>query len=279
MSRIAVIGDIGGHPDQLHQALTMVGVAGDGRLPDDLTVVQVGDLVHRGPDSAGVLAIVRGYLEDQPEQWIQLAGNHESQYLPGGTSFWPDHLNSAGAHLLRAWWADGRLRVAAAVRTPDLGDLLITHAGLTVGAWRALGEPPTAAAAADLLNQRPEPLIWSGNGSAIDTAAGPLWAEAGWELYEAWMGYHAQGGMIPFNQVHGHSSIAIYRDRTWRCPGRVRQRATADWEARQVRVRIGGRVFICVDPKHGRQGAPRWRPLVLAGAEALLTAPSSGTNG
>jgi Calcineurin-like phosphoesterase len=278
MSRVAIIGDIGGHPDQLRQALAMAGVTDD-RLPDDLTVVQVGDLVHRGSDSAGVLAIVRGYLDDQPDQWIQLAGNHESHYLPGGSSFWPEHLADADADLLRAWWTDGRLRVAAAVHIPDLGEVLITHAGLTVGAWQTLGEPPSAPAAAALLNQRPEPLIWRGNGAEIDTAAGPLWAEAGWELYEPWMGYHAQGGLAPFSQVHGHSSIVSYRDRTWRCPGRVRQRATVDWQARQVRVRIGGRVFIGVDPKHGRGGAPQWRPLVLADADALVEAPSGGTNG
>jgi hypothetical protein len=32
-------------------------------------------------------------------------------------------------------------------------------------------------------------------------------------------------------------------------------------------VRIGGRTFTGVDPKHGRTGAQRWQPLVLESAQ------------
>jgi hypothetical protein len=67
---------------------------------------------------------VRGLIERQPGQWIQLAGNHEGQYLPG------------------------------------------------------------------------------------------LWAEAGWELHEPWLEYHARGGFVPFGQIHGHSAIVRYADQT-----------------------------------------------------------------
>jgi hypothetical protein len=273
MARIVVIGDIGGHPDHLHRALTGIGVHGPrGALPDDVTVIQVGDLVDRGPDSAGVLRLVEHYLGTQPERWIQLAGNHEAQYLPGGVAFWREKLSDADADTLRAWWSDGRLQVAAAVRTADGDDVLLTHAGLTVDAWRELGEPMTAASAAFALNARPEPLIWLGDGFRTDSIAGPLWAEAGWELYEAWMEFYSGGGFVAFGQVHGHSSIVGFDDRSWRCPGRVRQRAAVDWDARHVRVRIGGRVFTGIDPKLGRTGAASWRPLVLDGAEVIVGA-------
>lgn len=271
MDRVAVIGDVGGHADQLRGALYRLGAEGDRlRLPEGLTVIQVGDLVDRGPDSTGVLDLVERYLEEQPDQWIQLAGNHEAQYLPGGTPFWRERLADGDARRLRAWWTDGRMRVAAAVRTAgnaDGGDVLLTHAGLTVDAWRALGEPLTAASAATLLNDRPEPLIWQGDGLTADGPAGPLWAEAGWELYEPWMHFYAAGGYVPFDQTHGHSSVVRFSDRMWRCPGRVQLRATVDWEARHTRVRIGGRTFTGVDPKHGRGGAGQWRPLVLDGAQ------------
>jgi len=282
VGRVAVIGDVGGHADQLRGALLRLGAEGDGlRLPEGLTVIQVGDLVDRGPDSTGVLDLVGRYLEEQPDQWIQLAGNHEAQYLPGGTPFWRERLADGDARRLRAWWADGRLRIAAAVRTTagdargagasqrstDGDDVLLTHAGLTVDAWRALGEPPTATAAARLLNERPEPLIWLGDGLTAGGVAGPLWAEAGWELYEPWMHFYAAGGFVPFDQTHGHSSVVRFAERMWRCPGRVRLRATVDWEARHTRVRIGGRTFTGVDPKHGRAGAERWQPLVLEGAQ------------
>ena len=63
------------------------------------------------------------------------------------------------------------MQVAAAVRTADGDEVLLTHAGLTVGAWRHLGEPMTATTAALRLNERPEPLIWLGDGFTTDTVA------------------------------------------------------------------------------------------------------------
>jgi hypothetical protein len=66
--RVAVIGDIGGHLNELRTELVRLGAGQDGRLPDDLIVVQVGDLIHRGPDSDGVVALVDRYLRTQPSQ-------------------------------------------------------------------------------------------------------------------------------------------------------------------------------------------------------------------
>lgn len=270
MDRVIVIGDVGGFADQLRAALVAAGARRkDLRLPADLTVVQVGDLVDRGPDSSGVLRIVADRLDEQPDQWIQLMGNHESQYVPGGDRFFPERLSKADAALLRTWWDDGRLRIAAALRTADDEDYLLSHAGLTAPCWRELGGPATAAAAARLLDERPEPLLWRGFHTGADGESGPLWAEAGAELYATWLAYFAEGGFVPFGQIHGHSSIVGYRDRVWRCTGRVRQRASVDWAARHVRVRAGGRVLIGVDPKHGRSGADRWLPLELPGATVL----------
>jgi hypothetical protein len=186
-------------------------------------------------------------------------------FRSGGSGF-PDRA----AEQLRLWWSQKRMQVAAAVRTTAGEEILLTHAGLTVDAWRELDEPLTATTAALRLNERPEPLIWLGDGFLSDTPAGPLWAEAGWDLYEPWMQFYAQGGYVPFDQGHGHSSVVSFHDVSWRCPGRVRQRATVDWSARHVKVRIGGRSFIGVDPKHGRTGAPSWRPLVLDDAEVVV---------
>jgi hypothetical protein len=57
-----------------------------------------------------------------------------------------------------------------------------------------------------------------------------------------------------------------YTNQSFRCPERVRLRASVDWPARHVRVRVGGRQFIGIDPKHGRRGAPQWTPLVFEDA-------------
>ncbi len=269
MSRVVVIGDVGGHADQLRWALSQVGAWGEPpTLPDDVVVIQVGDLVDRGPDSMGVLALVDHMLRSQPAHWVQLIGNHEWQYLPEGRMFWPSSLSADGVRTLASWWDEGLMTMAAAVATADGEEFLLTHAGMTVGCWEALDEPMTAASAAWRLDDHPS-LAWHGWDGAVHRSTGPLWADAGWELCEPWLEFHAAGGLVPFGQIHGHSAIVRYPDRSWRAPGRVRQRATVDWTARLVRVRVGGRLIIGVDPKHGTDGAPTWQPLILDGATVL----------
>ena len=56
--RVAVIGDVGGHVEELRRELRALGASETGVLPDDLVVIQVGDLVHRGPDSEAVVRLV-----------------------------------------------------------------------------------------------------------------------------------------------------------------------------------------------------------------------------
>lgn len=174
-------------------------------------------------------------------------------------------LGDVGGHAdqLREWWADGRMQVAAAI-TANGDEFLLTHAGLTLAAWQQLGEPASAARAADLLNERPE-LMWHTGAHARDEQAGPLWAESGAALHEPWMRYD---GIVPFGQIHGHSTVVHFGHQRWRCEGRVRQRATVDWHARHVRVRVGGRLFIGVDPATGARAPP-------AGGRCSSTTPRS----
>ena len=92
--RVAVIGDVGGHLSELRRELVRLGADEEtGELPADLTIVQVGDLVHRGPDSAGVVRLVDRHLRARPGQWIQLVGNHEAQYLTAPAFAWPERLD------------------------------------------------------------------------------------------------------------------------------------------------------------------------------------------
>ena len=250
VTTVVIIGDVGGCAEQLARVVAP--------LVDDpgAVVVQVGDLVDRGPDSPGVLRLVGERLAaGGPPRWVQLLGNHEAPYV-GGEPFWPEPLADEDAATLRRWWLTERLRVAAAVRSADGEEFLLTHAGLSVAAWRELGEPVTAATAAGLLNTRPEPLLWD--------FGGPLWAEAP-QVYGSWL-----REPMPFSQIHGHSAIVSYPHRQWMCEERIRQRSTVDWVARRTVTRLAGGCFVAVDPKHGRSGAAQWAPLVLPGAELLV---------
>ena len=77
--RYYAIGDIHGRLD-LYEALIDAIEADDaGRAPADTQMVLLGDLVDRGPDSAGVVARTRAW---QAQRSVQvLAGNHEEMFL------------------------------------------------------------------------------------------------------------------------------------------------------------------------------------------------------
>jgi Calcineurin-like phosphoesterase len=284
-ARALLIGDVAGHLDALRWALAAHEVdLATATLPDGLVVVQVGDLVHRGPDSAGVIALVDRFLRGpHAERWIQLIGNHEQPYLFDQPSVIRRELDERSVETLRAWWADGLARAAAAI-TPDwaqvalprrvrsvhsAGDILVTHAGLTHGAWLALGQPATAAAAAAAINA-------DAHGSAAltlregrmttgitDLAAGPLWAQAGAELLASW---DRTADAPHLNQIHGHATTRAWsQERWWPGADAIINRGDVhpDHIARRELARIGNRLIWGIDPGHEHTPAPQWQPLVI----------------
>lgn len=269
-SKTVVIGDVGGHLDALESALAEVGVAvAERRIPDELRVIQVGDLVHRGPDSRGVVLLVDELMEKNPGRWVQLMGNHEAQYCVEEVFEWREKLDDESTSTLQRWWRDGAMQLASTVQTPA-GSVLVTHAGLTAGCWRALGEPDGADEAAALINA-----ARSSEGSSVWNAgvmlerwvrqdAGVLWAESGTELLMPWV----ERGEMPFEQAHGHSSAFEWAANRWRNDA-VRRvlkqsaRTHVDQQRRVLTVNVGERRVWGVDPGHGRDPAPRWSPLVL----------------
>ena len=264
--RIAVIGDVGGHADSLRSELTRLG-AHDGSLPEDLLVIQVGDLIHRGPDSAQVVEMVDRYLRTQPTQWIQLIGNHEAHYLQPPVFVWPETLSRKHIRILNRWWRNGTAAVAAAVETTTSESFLITHAGITAEFWATiLGGPPTAAEAARRINvlakAGADTLFRAGTMLHGTTAsdAGPLWADTTTELLPGWADRR-----MPFSQIHGHSSITTWRedDTTVPRPG-IEALVTTDLVAKHETVHLDGGRLIGIDPDH-RDTPTTWHALELAG--------------
>ncbi len=113
-----------------------------------MVVVHLGDYVDRGPDSAGVLALLRGPCPVPGAAWVRLAGNHEQMMLaaldPAAEAevvgFW---LDNGGAATLESYGADPRDgRSWGAVPQGDLdllrglpdsfalGGYLFAHAGV-----------------------------------------------------------------------------------------------------------------------------------------------------
>jgi hypothetical protein len=269
IGRVAVIGDLAGHLGELRRELVRLGAHPETlRLPVDLTVIQVGDLIHRGPDSEGVVALVGRYLQEQPEQWVQLAGNHEAQYLLEPAFEWSETIADEAIAALRSWWSAGRMRIAAVVSSPD-EELLVTHAGLTEGFWRqALDSPPQASHAAAAINSfigtHDRVLFSAGEmlgGGKPNLSAGPVWAGAASELIPSWL--DSDQGM-PFSQVHGHSMVVDWHRRQLR--GDFGDRLRIDEDAAHETIALPGGRIIGIDPGHGRRPHRSWRALEIADA-------------
>lgn len=274
--RVAVIGDVGGHLDVFTASLVAAGV--DPRtwlLPMGLSVVQVGDLVHKGPDSAGCVALAEVLLRRNPGRYVQLLGNHEGHYLGG-----PDVSGRAGvadvgdatAAVLRRWWADGQGRLAVSVERPDGTGVLLTHGGLTAGLWRDLGAPATAWEAAGAIAAQRNPGVafrpgWLMTGS-VDFRAGVTNPRTGAELAASWL----LEGALAFDQVHGHEGVWAWPLNDWHddVPDEVRALSVVDRERRFCSVRIGARTLTSVDWVLGTVAPKRqWLPLLLPGRVRL----------
>jgi hypothetical protein len=76
-----IIGDIHGELEALNTLLHHLGYRHDGSHPQGRQLVFVGDLCDRGPDSPGVIALVRRLVEAERAQAI--LGNHEINLLRG----------------------------------------------------------------------------------------------------------------------------------------------------------------------------------------------------
>jgi len=270
--RIALLGDVQGYADRFEEALLGLGVdPSGGRVPAHLTVVQVGDLVHKGPDSHACLGLSERLLRSLHGRFELLVGNHEAQYL-GGPEIW-DELEAAQQDVIRGWAADGTIRVALGIDTVELGPTLVTHAGLTRQKWLAAGGPATPADAAAALNDefRRDPVTAFTPGAMLDMddqLAGVVWATAG-EVLTSWS---TEGG-LPFSQVHGHTAPWLWGHGRWHrgFPEHLRHRGAVDEAARHTRFTWpDGNQIVGIDPGYGPEGAGT--PLV----PLVLTVSSTG---
>ena len=78
--RAYVVGDVHGRLDLLNQLLGQIEDDLSGRPPRETILVFLGDLIDRGPDSAGVIERLRNY-QRPGVRTVFLAGNHEEVLL------------------------------------------------------------------------------------------------------------------------------------------------------------------------------------------------------
>ena len=78
--RIYAIGDIHGRADLLDELLAKLDADDEVRGPAETTLIFLGDLIDRGPDSRGVVQRVMDVVQRHPRTRI-LLGNHEEVFL------------------------------------------------------------------------------------------------------------------------------------------------------------------------------------------------------
>lgn len=209
-----IYGDIGGHYNEFIASLQDYNVDTDNYvIPDGTVIVQVGDLIHKGPDSQKILSMVAKFTEKYPTQWVQLAGNHELPYLTNQKDFWyGTPLNKPSRKTLRELKTNNHLRASYAFTDSKGQDYLITHAGLTEPnydkfAWNSRIERPTAHQISAILNSTDwDEMLTAGiimHGHPNQSAS-IFWAECASELYYSWL---MPNEIAPFHQIHGHTSL------------------------------------------------------------------------
>ena len=106
--RAYAIGDIHGRLDLLDELLGQVAEDIRARPPAKITIVFLGDLIDRGPQSAQVVERLRRYRPSFAKP-VFIMGNHEEvvlRILAGDMSILPDWLRFGGAETLRSYGVD-----------------------------------------------------------------------------------------------------------------------------------------------------------------------------
>lgn len=264
--RYALFGDVQGFCAIYAEALQALGVDTNvGVVPSDLTVIQVGDLIHKGPDSDAAIDMVDKLLRRSPENYVQLTGNHEGQYL-GGPVFWPGTISDDHARTLAKWFVEGASRIAYPLHTIEHGPVLVSHGGMSHRRWTDLGEPDDVTGVARALNEE----FWHDPASALRPGImlrgeigppGVAWTEPVRELYEPWL----VADRVPFAQVHGHASPYNWAMRGFYrgVPRALKKNLTIDTAARHTRLEIGGHAFLGIDTAFGPRDVAPIVPLIL----------------
>ena len=279
---IWVLGDLGGHLDALLEAQLPLR---DGMVLPGNTIIQVGDLVHRGPQGDELVAWVAkalgGNRDPDCGTWVQLLGNHEGHHL-GGPTF---QENTGGGvkefvqsdqtiRTLQMWLHSGVAHMAAAITHQDGNQTLVTHAGLTWHTWNSLASPADAIECAHLLNQQPPEIAFAPGwllGGYRQARMGGLqppgvaWASAAKEVYPSWEGRYG-----PFDQAHGHSVPYLWKHQKWVVDYSIQARTTLFSESRHTCFETqDGTLLWGLDPGFGPE--PPRSPLVAWRAEGVVS--------
>ncbi|BBB08650.1 metallophosphoesterase [Sphingopyxis sp. EG6] len=156
--RVYAVGDIHGRDDLFAQLIDMIRADHAARAPARITIILLGDLIDRGPDSAEVINRAISLRAEFPDTRL-LIGNHEECFLAalgGDTRRLRYFMRIGGDATVRSYWKDDASLASASFeevaeqlqqRVPaehvtflgmgedviEIGDYAFVHAGIRPG--------------------------------------------------------------------------------------------------------------------------------------------------
>lgn len=274
----ALFGDVGGHYAPFVNGLRNLGVVigntvDDFFIPQNLTVIQMGDLVHKGPYSDALVALADNMMKSNnsnPERgnWVQLIGNHESMYIPGARVFWEFECNETSALTINRWWKEKQAQLHFIIPQNNGKPFMATHAGVGSYVYAATQRKKKGieAFSEHLDSLQPGRMMEASFAGAmlygkVSIHAGVFWAESTREVYSTWRGIDA-----PFHQVHGHCPpFAWPQNKFWsNVHVSFRNEILLNKRNRHSLWEDNGTSFYCLDPGFGTHAdRKQMTPLLL----------------
>lgn len=290
--RYAILSDTGGHHKQLVASLQELGVdLKTHKIPADLTIIHLGDLVHKGPHSDIIVSMVDALIRKNRGRWVQLFGNHELHYFPDAPSFWNEEISEASQNILMHWHREGLIQwsyslpagvtgtnnnsVKAWLEEYPNAPILLSHSGVSyefLNTHNILRDPSGGGVEVmcEEINVLPFRLNAQAGlmlyGETINPLlpAGPAWAEPIVELWYSWARW-AYDPRWNFLQVHGHTNFFNpYRgDFFPNAPELVQSTTLVDVDLSQALTLVGSLGLLSVDPCYGKSAPHKGQPFLL----------------
>lgn len=261
----ALFGDVGGHYLPFVSGLQALGVSlgnspADFSIPKNLTVIQVGDLVHKGPHSDALIALADNMMKannSNPDRgtWVQLIGNHESMYIPGARVFWEFECSKESILTINRWWKEKQAKLHFVIPQNSGKPFMVTHAGVGSYVYKATQRKRKGieAFSEHIESLQPGRMMEASFAGAmlygkVSPYAGLFWAESTREVYATW---HEEES--PFHQVHGHCPPYAWMQRQFwsNVHPTFRKGLVLDHVNRRSLWEAKGASFYCIDPGFG----------------------------
>lgn len=247
-----VLGDIGGQLKVFEESLRRMNVSTDYVIPKDVTIIQVGDIYrmsdHLILNNIGCLKVADKLIKNNPNNYIQLFGNHESPFINGRIPPIWRHAKALqdqdAYHIVNNWWRNNLAKMAHTLETAD-GDILITHAGVSYDFLKTLNlENNNATTIANHLNQSISNSYYYKDSkvgiisfeNSLNLEADNLWTASSDEFYPTWINKN-----MGFHQIHGHDTpLLSWENPQMRTPNKLESfDINVDYKKRLIETHVG----------------------------------------